>query len=91
MPDVLWGTDVEVSDYAGHRGLQYSPRPTTFASIFAESQRWADRTFLVHGARRMTFAAFADAVSTESPPCVTRNRSHWQARRCSTSVGCRTC
>ncbi|NTY58600.1 class I adenylate-forming enzyme family protein [Mycolicibacterium sphagni] len=64
MPDVLWGTDVEASDYAGHRGLQYAPRPTTFASIFAESQRWADRTFLVHGARRMTFAAFAEAVST---------------------------
>ncbi|BBY66269.1 class I adenylate-forming enzyme family protein [Mycolicibacterium helvum] len=64
MPDALWGTDVEASDYAGHRGLQYSPRPTTFASIFAESQRWAERTFLVHGARRMTFSAFADAVDT---------------------------
>ncbi|SBS79182.1 AMP-binding enzyme family protein [uncultured Mycobacterium sp.] len=63
MPDVLWGTDVEAADYAGHRGLQYSPRPTTFASIFAESQRWADRTYLVQGARRITFAAFADAVS----------------------------
>jgi acyl-CoA synthetase (AMP-forming)/AMP-acid ligase II len=63
MPDPLWGIDVDVSDYAGHRGLQYSPRPTTFASIFAESQRWADRTYLVHGGRRMTFAVFADAVS----------------------------
>jgi acyl-CoA synthetase (AMP-forming)/AMP-acid ligase II len=63
MPDVLWGIDIVSSDYAGHGGLQYSPRPTTFASIFAESARWADRTFLVHGGRRMTYSAFADAVT----------------------------
>lgn len=63
MPDVRWGTDIDASGYAGHQGLQYSPRPTTFAHLFAESVRWADRTFLVHGEQRMTFAAFTDAVN----------------------------
>jgi acyl-CoA synthetase (AMP-forming)/AMP-acid ligase II len=62
MPDVRWGTDVDSSGYAGHRGLQYSPRPTTLASLFAESQHWGRRTFLVHGERRMTYSAFTDAV-----------------------------
>lgn len=63
MPDLRWGSDIDASGYAGHRGLQYSPRPTTFADAFAESQRWADRTFLVHGEHRMTFAAFTAAVN----------------------------
>ncbi|AKK27218.1 class I adenylate-forming enzyme family protein [Mycobacterium sp. EPa45] len=64
MADVRWGSDIDASGYAGHRGLQYSPRPSTFADLFAESKRWADRTFLVHGERRMTFAAFSTAVNT---------------------------
>ncbi|WP_445169772.1 class I adenylate-forming enzyme family protein [Mycolicibacterium sp. Dal123E01] len=63
MPDAHWGTDIDSSGYAGHRGLQYSPRPTTFASIFSESRRWADRIFLAHGSRRITYSAFGDAVS----------------------------
>ncbi len=63
MPDVRWGTDIDASGYAGHPGVQYSPRPTTFADLFAESQRWAERTFLVHGERRVSFAAFIDAVN----------------------------
>ncbi len=63
MPDQRWGSEIDTSGYAGHPGLQYSPRPTTFASLFAESARWAERTFLVHGAQRMSFAAFTEAVN----------------------------
>lgn len=64
MPNARWGSDIDSSGYAGHPGLQYSPRPSTFADLFAESVRWTERTFLVHGERRMTFAAFTDAVNT---------------------------
>jgi acyl-CoA synthetase (AMP-forming)/AMP-acid ligase II len=64
MPEQHWGSDIDSSGYAGHAGLQYSPRPTTWADVFDESQRWADRTFLVHGEQRWTFAEFTNAVHT---------------------------
>ncbi len=64
MPDARWGSDIDAAGYAGHPGLQYSPpRPTTFAQVFADTQRWAERTFLVHGEHRMTYAAFTEAVN----------------------------
>ncbi|MEZ0357505.1 class I adenylate-forming enzyme family protein [Mycobacterium sp. SA01] len=63
MPDARWGSDIDAAGYAGHRGLQYSPRPATFAQVFADAQRWAERTFLVHGEHRMTFTAFSEAVN----------------------------
>ncbi|WP_431232667.1 class I adenylate-forming enzyme family protein [Mycolicibacterium psychrotolerans] len=63
MPDVRWGSDIDTAGYAGHLGLQYSPRPTTFAEVFADAERWAERTFLVHGEHRMTYAAFTEAVN----------------------------
>ncbi|WP_328349706.1 acyl--CoA ligase [Mycobacterium sp. NBC_00419] len=57
-----WGEDVEVGHYAGHPGLVYPQRPHTFDELFDGSQRWADRTFLVQGDRRISFGEFFAAV-----------------------------
>ncbi len=57
-----WGEDVEAGHYAGHPGLIYPQRPRTFADLFFGCQRWADRTFLVQGERRVSFGEFFAAV-----------------------------
>ncbi|AQT78044.1 AMP-dependent synthetase [Mycolicibacterium litorale] len=57
-----WGEHVADGRYAGHPGLIYPERPGTFAELFAGTQRWAQRTFLVQGARRITFGSFFAAV-----------------------------
>jgi len=57
-----WGEDVEVGHYAGHPGLVYPQRPRTFADLFFGCERWAERTFLVQGERRIRFGEFFAAV-----------------------------
>ncbi len=57
-----WGEDVSAGQYAGHPGLLYARRPRTFAELLFGVQRWAPRTFLVQGQRRISFADFFAAV-----------------------------
>ena len=57
-----WGEDVGAGRYAGHPGLLYARRPRTFAEVLFGVQRWAPRTFLVQGARRISFGEFFAAV-----------------------------
>lgn len=57
-----WGEDVAEGHYAGHPGLLYPQRPRTFAELFFGAERWANRTFLVQGQRRISFADFFAAV-----------------------------
>ncbi|WP_235010337.1 class I adenylate-forming enzyme family protein [Mycobacterium sp. 3519A] len=58
----VWGSNVVDGHYAGHPGLLYQPRPTTFAELLDGAQRWSERTFLVQGRRRITYAAFIEAI-----------------------------
>lgn len=57
-----WGDEVVADGYDGHPGLVYRQRPRTFAELFAGIDRWAARTFLVHGDRRITFGDFYTAL-----------------------------
>ncbi|MGM7666538.1 class I adenylate-forming enzyme family protein [Microbacterium sp. A93] len=50
-----WGYTVEPSAWNGHPGLVYRHRPASILEAIVESRRWADRPFIVHGARTMTF------------------------------------
>ncbi len=58
-----WGDQVAAESYGGHPGLQYTRRPRTFAELLTGVDRWADRLFLVHGDRRITFRQFFSAVA----------------------------
>ncbi|GAB7068975.1 class I adenylate-forming enzyme family protein [Mycolicibacterium hodleri] len=57
-----WGTEVRTSTYGGHPGLLYDRAPDGFAELMAGTEVWTDRTFLVHGERRVTFAGFRAAA-----------------------------
>ena len=57
-----WGEQVSAGHYAGHRGLQYARRPRTFTELLFGVQRWASRTFMVQGGRRLSFGEFFAAV-----------------------------
>lgn len=62
VPRTIWGTDVREGCYGGHDGLVYDQGPRTFDDLLAGTAVWTDRTFLVHGERRVTFAGFRAAV-----------------------------
>ncbi|MCV7014686.1 class I adenylate-forming enzyme family protein [Mycolicibacterium madagascariense] len=57
-----WGTEVREGSYGGHAGLVYDRGPSTFEDLMAGTEVWTDRTFLVHGDRRISFAAFRIAA-----------------------------
>lgn len=57
-----WGDQVGGGSYGGHPGLVYTRRPQTFAELLTGVDRWADRTFLVQGVRRISFGEFFAAV-----------------------------
>ena len=57
-----WGQEAAPGEFAGHPGLLYPRRPRTFAELLFGVQRWAQRTFLVHGERRISFGEFFTAV-----------------------------
>jgi acyl-CoA synthetase (AMP-forming)/AMP-acid ligase II len=59
----VWGTEVVEGDYAGHPGLLYQPRPQSFGQLLDGIRRWGERTFLVQGRRRISFAEFDDAIA----------------------------
>jgi acyl-CoA synthetase (AMP-forming)/AMP-acid ligase II len=58
-----WGDEVVTGRYDGHQGLVYTQRPRTFAELLFGVDRWAQRTFLVHGDRRIGFGEFFTGVS----------------------------
>ena len=58
-----WGDEVRAGSYCGHPGLLYPQRPRTFADLLFGVERWAPRTFLVHGERRIGFGQFFGAVA----------------------------
>ena len=62
MEQPIWGGDVRPGTYAGHDGLLYDRGPTTFDELMAGTAIWTDRTFLVHGERRISFAEFRSAA-----------------------------
>ncbi len=62
VPQQVWGTDVRKGSYGGHVGLVYDRGPSTFGDLMAGTEVWTDRTFLVHGERRVTFAGFRAAA-----------------------------
>jgi acyl-CoA synthetase (AMP-forming)/AMP-acid ligase II len=62
VPRQVWGTEVREGAYGGHDGLVYDRGPSTFDDLLAGTSVWTDRTFLVHGERRVTFAGFRAAV-----------------------------
>ena len=57
-----WGDAVVDGRHGGHAGLIYRQRPTSFADLLTGVDRWASRTFLVHGDHRITFGEFFAAV-----------------------------
>lgn len=57
-----WSDEVSTGDFAGHPGLVYRRRPRTYADLLTGVDRWAPRTFLVQGARRISFGEFFAAV-----------------------------
>lgn len=62
MPGEVWSARVREGTYGGHGGLLYEAGPTTFEQLIAGTDVWTDRPFLVHGARRVTYADFRSAV-----------------------------
>ncbi|MBO0679682.1 acyl--CoA ligase [Mycolicibacterium sp. S2-37] len=58
----VWARTTFEARYAGHAGLLYQRSPETFAELVAGTQCWTDRTFLVYGERRITFAQFRSAL-----------------------------
>ncbi len=58
----MWGPSVKRGSYAGHDGLLYTEGPSTFDDLLAVTTGWTDRTFLVHGERRISFAEFRAAA-----------------------------
>jgi len=63
MSDNRWGRDVERVEIGGHPGLAYARRPRSLSELLIDARRWSDRTFLIEGARRMTFAEHEAAVA----------------------------
>ena len=59
---VVWGDTVVEATYAGHAGLVYEPRPRSLVALLDESARFGERTFLVQGEQRVTFAQFRRAA-----------------------------
>lgn len=65
MTDVstqAWGAEVREGSYGGHEGLRYDQGPSTFEELIVGTEVWTERTFLVHGQRRIGFATFRAAA-----------------------------
>lgn len=62
MAGGVWSSEVRPGSYGGHDGFVYEGGPSTFDDLLAGTEVWTDRTFLVHGERRVSFARFRDAV-----------------------------
>ncbi|MBJ7385314.1 MAG: acyl--CoA ligase [Mycolicibacterium sp.] len=62
MADGVWSSEVRAGSYGGHDGIVYESGPSTFDGLLTGTEVWTDRTFLVHGVRRVSFAEFRDAA-----------------------------
>ena len=62
-PAGRWGRAVERAEIGGHSALIYSNRPRALAELVLDARRWGDRTFVVEGERRLTFAQHEAAVA----------------------------
>jgi acyl-CoA synthetase (AMP-forming)/AMP-acid ligase II len=62
MAGGVWSSEVRPGSYGGHDGFVYEGGPSTFDDLLAGTEVWTDRTFLVHGERRVSFARFRVAV-----------------------------
>ena len=67
MAPVVWGSDVQPGRFGGREGLVYVQGPATFDELLTGTACWRDRTFLVHGERRISFASFRNAVAAARP------------------------
>jgi acyl-CoA synthetase (AMP-forming)/AMP-acid ligase II len=63
MRSSAWDSEVVAGHYAGHDGLTYRRTPATFGELVEATFRWTDRTFLVQGSRRVSFAQFRSALA----------------------------
>lgn len=57
-----WDTEAFSGVYAGHPGRLYRRGPATITDLIAGTRCWTDREFLVHGERRISYAAFRGAL-----------------------------
>ena len=67
MPGPIWSSEVRPGSFGGHDGLVYYQGPSTFHDLLSATTAWTDRTFLVHGERRISFRAFRNAVEAARP------------------------
>ncbi|NMH98224.1 class I adenylate-forming enzyme family protein [Pseudonocardia acidicola] len=58
----IWGSTAVEAEYAGHPGLVLEPRPGSLGEMLSGTSRWAERTYLVQGERRISFAEFLAAI-----------------------------
>lgn len=63
----VWGAEVRRGSFGGHDGLTYTEGPATFDELVSGTTIWTDRTFLVHGERRISYAQFRGAVAAARP------------------------
>jgi long-chain acyl-CoA synthetase len=62
-PSARWSGGVVEAKLHGHPCLMYDSRPQDLSEVLDASQRWSQRTFLVRGERRVTFAQHHRAVA----------------------------
>lgn len=58
-----WGREVEAEVVQGHTCRVYRHRPRFMAALLQDASRWKERTFVVEGARRLSFGSFESAVA----------------------------
>lgn len=58
-----WGREVDSAMVQGHACRVYRNRPRTMAALLRDARRWHGRTFVVEGARRLSFDAFESSVA----------------------------
>lgn len=58
-----WGTDIVQETLCGHPCRVYRDRPRALSELLLDAQRWADRTLLVQGDRRLTGKEHLAAVA----------------------------
>jgi long-chain acyl-CoA synthetase len=57
-----WGDTVTRGVIHGHSSLLYEARPDSVGAVLLESRRWAERPFIFHGDRVLTFADHEQVV-----------------------------
>ena len=63
-PDRLdWGTTTVEAVVRGFPGRLYEPRRRSLAELLLDARRWSERTYLIQGDRRLTYAQVRDLVS----------------------------